>query len=385
MPSMERRADYGLLASEAYNTTITNCHAEGELFLDAPENVCGSLAGLIGTSERNTFEHCTNQVDITFRNVKATSFMGGISAYAFDCTLIDCHNLGDLYLHTEHNERYIVTGFYLRVGGLVGNGSGTMEYCSNAGAVTSIGGQFVGTRAGGLIGEGDVTVKNSWNAGNIYAYMPTESSLDEVHSLMQGTSTLGSKGEADEMRKGVNNTNFLFWYTPGAGGYAGGLVGFSGGVTLHNCYNNADVDGTYFAGGLVGRTSFMELRNAINLGDVAGSFCAAGMVGFWYNSTSACLIQSSYLLGTAAATYIYGPFYGFSVNSRTTVENSATVVTADASIGCSKAPALGVIEGIQDVLNDPNYDFENVWEYSEEDGLLLRPYSPGETQPEPAQ
>lgn len=378
LPSLEKKDNYGLLASTAFSTNLYNCTATGSVSAILPDGRGGNVAGLAGHFEDSTMENCSSSVSITIQSSSTSIRGGGLAGYINNSTLKNSCNTGSISLTSTSNAEYLSTPTFIHAGGLAGGGAVTLDACYNTGSVSAKGGQFEGSQAGGLLGNGDLTATASWNSGTVLAYMPTQSDLELVESVMIGNSSVGSKEEADSFRAGINNINFMFWYESPTGGYAGGFTG-AGKCYLTDCYNSGDVTGSYCAGGIIGKSWIIVATNVVNFGSVTGSYCTGGFAGYiereyWAVDTN---MKSCYVLGTVGSAYICAPFAAIVDNDcmettncfysdSTGIDSSLEVVHKD-SVNHVFSPGAD----INNVLADTSFNFENVWDYDTENGKII--------------
>lgn len=378
LPSLKSKYDnYGLLASTAYRTSLYNCTAAGSVSAVLPDGEGGNVGGFVGHFEDSTMENCSSSITITIQTSSASIRGGGFAGFIKNSTLRNSCNTGNISLTSMSNDIYLSSPTYIRAGGIAGEGTVTLETCCNTGSISAKGGHFEGSQAGGLLGNGTLTATASWNSGTVSAYMPTQSDLGLIDSVMTGNSSVGSKEEADSFRAGINNVNFMFWYESPPGGYAGGFVG-TGKCYLTDCYNSGDVVGSYCVGGIIGKSRIVVATNVVNFGTVTGSYCTGGFVGYIdceYFGTNTNM-KSCYVLGPVGSAYICAPFAGIVDNKAmettncfysdsTGIDSSLEVVHRD-SVNHVFSPGAD----INSVLADTSFDFENVWGYDTETGRL---------------
>ncbi|MBR5603411.1 MAG: T9SS type A sorting domain-containing protein [Bacteroidales bacterium] len=149
----------GVVVAYALNTSVYNCHVEGEVRTSA-WNAGGIVGNVLATPDFHDLVlimGCTNKADITGMNS-----IGGIVGFSEGegCNFIveSCENYGN-----------IIDGGI--IGGIMGDGEGFMIInCRNYGQV-GIKGSFPSTTAGGMIGQGGVNIiiEDCINTGNIIA------------------------------------------------------------------------------------------------------------------------------------------------------------------------------------------------------------------------
>ncbi len=198
---------------------------------------CGTAAFVGSPDGTVTFENCTNAATVTGTK-DVGGFVGRINK-GTKYTFVTCVNKGAIKSITgQHTEQY--ASYPFGVGGIIGRStiSLTIESCRNVGNVTG------GHNVGGIIGlcMGDLTVYNSANTGTIFAHIGDETLWDNAAN--------------------GNDVNGIF-------GYAGGIVGRTGGrvdpsskdsagigsLSAYACYNTGEIKCTgNVAGGIAGAT-----------------------------------------------------------------------------------------------------------------------------------
>lgn len=188
------------------------------------------IAGLFESIENATIKRLT--ID-NKKTISSSMYAGGISAYATGNTIIrDCNIKGN---GTIEANTY--------VGGLVGFIQGSIEIknCSNS---TNIHGSYI---TGGIVGriekkidDDKVSFINTYNEGKI------EGSFDIA-------GIIGRVDNLDEI------------------------------TIIQNCFNTADISGSYSAGiigEIIGNCTIKTISNTYNIGNISGNSGAAGIIGY---------------------------------------------------------------------------------------------------------
>lgn len=234
----------GGIAGKGYGAIeILNCTFDGEVVRESTASG-GFVAGIIGYlyGYRAKVTNCTNYAEISgYQNV------GGIVGYNVNTTIVEsCYNLGK------------VTASNNRVGGILGNGTGTIRMCVNVGTISGV------NYVGGLKGYGTAAMINSYNKANV-----------------------------------TGND------------YVGGLAGHgnSSGANTKYCYNLGNVTGNAYVGGLIGEASnTSSTYNSVNIGQVRGNgIYLGGIAGYkTTSSVSDTRMSNCYFGGNCTLTYGVG-------------------------------------------------------------------------------
>ena len=162
-------------------------------------------------------------------------------------------------------ENVLVSDGYIKgniCGGIVGYGGRLIvSYCRN-GAVVE------GREIGGIVGNGSKTVNNCSNAGPL-----TGSDVGGI---------VGGKPSGTEITECFNEGDIM------ADRIGGGILCASNKATINNCYNTGGIFvtgefSTYFpaAGGLVGIVSSrVEAKNSYNVGEITGNHHVGCLIGY---------------------------------------------------------------------------------------------------------
>lgn len=363
---LKEKGNFGPLAVSVIRTEIFSCTTKGGVTITLSQDIGGNISGIAGHIEESTLKDCKSFISLDVKASNTLTRCGGIAGYSKDSNYIGCTNFGNIKLHNDINETSVFSSLFLQAGGICGSGSINLTECSNYGKISSIGGSFVGSRAGGFLGDGQCSAERSFNTGEVIAYMPTENNLNIIESIMQGNTSVGGKEEADALRSGIDNVNFMFWYDPPSGGYAGGFVGSGDCPSVKNCYNSGPVKGSYVAGGIIGKGYSVSVTNCVNTGGVTGSFCTGGFIGYLaQNYFVKSNFRSCYAVCDVGIAYICGPFAGVVDNSKMEIKNVYYSSSMDESLMIvSKESNYHMFEkcnGIESVFADKKFDFKNIW------------------------
>ena len=181
-------------------------------------------------------------------------------------TVSNCYNTGTV----SDNNMY--------VGGIVGyNGTGaTVSNCYNTSSVSG------SDRVGGVVGENSGSVTNCYNIGDV-----------------SGKISVG--GVVGLNDSGIVENCYNTGTVTGTDDYVGGVVGWnSGNVT--NCYNTDSITVTGSGGrvgGVVGLNSgYSTVENCYNIGEVSGNIYVGGVVGQNISSGISAIVENCYFLKT---------------------------------------------------------------------------------------
>ena len=350
-----------------------NCQIQG-VYVNSTKSDNGH--GLFGNS--NTIQNLT----IKDSYIEGKTATGGIVGALRSGTLTNCHNINTTVVLKE--------GSFRTVGGIVGQASGNVSDCSNAGRIIGNGKDFSDiTRCGGIagfvannldiqvsnckntgevIGKGDriggiagaigttCTIANCTNGGNIDGKVgrvggiagATGTTCTITNCTNRGNITgeggrfggiAGSAGSSSVITSCINNGEIVL---TGLSTWGGGICGICFG-TVDKCVNNAKLtaresnyDGHFggIAGG-IGAECTGIITNCYNIGDVEGSGNATGGIVGWLSHTqSSGKVQNNYNIGQITADTNVGgvvgrPWPTFTVSNNYALENTAPTISDD--------------------------------------------------------
>ena len=173
--------DYGVLAKSAISSTIKNCYVEADVNYICPSGPgfvsIDGFAGVIGRADDSTIEQCVfdGQVNAQVYN---NGGVGGIVGLAYNCRIVNCYNLGNIFASFT---RYCDNG---NVGGIAGyNESGNLDVianCFNVGTVTGASYSVDYLNIGGIIGWRRHSIYNCFNTAAV-SYETTSTSSTEIY------------------------------------------------------------------------------------------------------------------------------------------------------------------------------------------------------------
>ncbi len=146
-----------------------------------------------------------------------------------------------------------------RIGGLVGHNSGTVSNCYSSG-----GNVEARDRVGGLVGHNDGSISGSYSTDSVTARRQVGGLLGQndkgsVSNSYAAGAVYGSDDDVGGLvGKSNSDTAILNSYATGSvkgkGNCVGGLIGKNDGATITNCYSTGSVSGDGgYVGGLVGK------------------------------------------------------------------------------------------------------------------------------------
>ncbi len=208
------------------------------------------------------------------------------------------HTISGIYISTDNDyqglfgycsgaviQNLIVSQSFIlggnQVGGIVGQTiSGTMDNCSNSGAIR-------GTNCvGGLVGISAGAVSNSYNEGSVIGF----GAIGGISGAVGGSGSLtgcyntGAVGTSEAYYNGNEFAAF---------GIAGGVAGTSNG-DITGCYNTGTVSTTgYYSGGVLGKGDAITIQGCYSTGELTVNDHAGGMIG----SSAGCTIENCYTTG----------------------------------------------------------------------------------------
>ena len=216
----------------------------------------GNYVGLFGCVGEDGVVKDVSVAD-SYIGVTTTSenalYIGGISGHN------EGHLEGCTFTGTLTAKNNTTNNVYSYAGGISGSNIGTIERCINYGKITGGGYNPI---VGGICG-GDYntkvmgTIKNCENNGAV-----TSITIGgDGNTCVAG----GILGDGLSLIEGCHNRGSVL-----GANYAGGIVGRSGGKTITDCTNSADVMAYYqYAGGICGNASdTVSISECINSGDI---------------------------------------------------------------------------------------------------------------------
>ncbi|OHB58306.1 MAG: hypothetical protein A2173_06560 [Planctomycetes bacterium RBG_13_44_8b] len=200
----------GSLAGELNQGTITDCYVQGGRVLGG-----GSVGGLVGSNRYGTISNCYSTSDVS-----GGSELGGLAG-SNSSMISNCYSTGN------------VLGDHWHIGGLVGdNLFGSIFKCYSLGSVSGE------SRVGGLVGE---------NSG----------SIDRCYSKAEVSgSNIQIGGLVGLHRSGGTISNSYSTGSTFGGEEVGGFVGNDAHCMISNCYSTGRVSGTVFVGGFAGSSGY---------------------------------------------------------------------------------------------------------------------------------
>lgn len=214
-------------------------------------------AGIIGKIQAGSVTNCINRGSVSSRG----KYVGGIAGANSDTTLTSCTNEGEVNGAASS----------IFIGGVVGinENSATVSMSSNIAAVTGL--QYVG----GVVGhnQSQSTISQSSNSGDVYA-----SGVEK--SYAGGVAGYNGRNSSD-----LADSSCLIEYcyntAPVTGrGFVAGITGSHYYSTINGSYNTGNITNTatsddgsdgYYAAGVVGYSYGAVVANCYNLGDISTS------------------------------------------------------------------------------------------------------------------
>lgn len=340
----------GVVGENTAYGTVENCTVQSGLVESdgGINNIC--VGGVVGMNSGTLSGTFANGAEVSAANPSENAYAGGIVGYTAADLALTAANSGAVSADA---------GGYAHAGGLVGRAVGDSEMIiqgsSNNGDVFATAG-FRNAYAGGLIGYVDdststITIINSANHGNLHLY---------------AYSTTITGGLIGYVESGVTAITILNSYNTGNvdGGYAGGLIGYSGSnATITNSYNTGNIDGSSYAGGLVGYVGSSSnsvsatITNSYNTGNVTDVTSGGGLVGYVYEYERV-IITNSYNTGDVSR----GGLVGETNRSVVTITNSYTLneVALRKNIYGSSGTLLTDAQ-MQTAESFVGWDFTEIW------------------------
>lgn len=307
------------------------------------------IGGIAGKNEAGSITNCTNEANIEVNDMANSKWIGGIAGVGYG-QIDSCVNEGNI---VGNNSGGIV--------GISNNGAAIVSNCINNGEIK-------GNLVGGIQYYSDSTINNCINNGDVIAYEVTSGATVRVAgivSILEGNmEQCANKGE---IKADWNETNVGHIYVGGivaeqrdgtriaecynegnvigntknsdpevvSATYPGGIVSFSNGGTIINCYNKGSVsayklsgDNTNNAGGIICLTNSesTNVESCYNIGPVTATrgdgaiSYTGGVVG--RIQVEGTISNCYYLEGTTA-----GGINGADVTGQAEVRTSAIMKT----------------------------------------------------------
>lgn len=216
---------------EASNVTFENIQVlSGKV---SASNYASGMVGFCYLGDGIEFKDCVNHADVEGKRAN------GIGSWIAGATATNCANYGE------------ITGSE-RAGGLFSNFAGVVSNCANYGDVTGNGNM----PAAGIVAvlNGDTTIEYCTNAGDI------TTTADNANASAAGI--LGHRPGSEKITIDYCvNTGNITAEKSVAGGIGTSLYG---GMNVNYCYNSGDVNGADGAGGIAPKPGFAANDNVKN-------------------------------------------------------------------------------------------------------------------------
>lgn len=293
----------------------------------------GLVGGVVASTVDNTVSRCINRGIIEFD--MSNSYVGGVTGYFGNSTLIGCENYGDI---TESSNS--PTSESNRVGGIAGTSSFWSKAAGNWVDWNDI------NVINACVNEGDVTVNAGQMVGGI-------------------TSSLDGRLDGSVIKNCVNRGNISNIYV-GGWSQVGGIAGYSSEPVI-NCVNLGDVYGNYYVAGIVGciLDTEVSVSNCTAICDVVASKGSqynwvGGIVGTTSGSENALVENSVYcgqLAGVIRGAIIgEGVYYSKYSDDSLTISDCAWVMTVGNDMGAYGENPDSFEENITTVINSAQVD-----------------------------
>ncbi len=245
----------GGIVGDCNNTKISDCYNEG--------NISGNNAGgILGYSAKELeIENCYNKGKISYNgtNNYSSGYIGGIGGYIYNFKSAEIKNL--------YNEGEVTSVGH--TGGLFGyavNDNVSVEFinCYNTGNISS-----KSNYAGGLCGYSycyNLKLKDCYNIGNVVGYSHAGGLIGYSGSISISNSY--NKGRVENINDGSSY------------GYAGGFVAYCGAISVNNSYNIGNIVGRQYVAGIAGHVGGnINAENSHNEGEVSVISSSRGYAG----------------------------------------------------------------------------------------------------------
>ena len=292
-----------------------------------------------------------SNVKIKNGDIYASSYAGGIAAYAVNSKIENCQFAGDIYgdnyvggivgfiesgsiKNCITDSSSFVIGYTKNTGGIAGTSGAAITDCTNNATVE---GRSV---TGGIVGEAKAsTISSCVNNGSVTASLTNSGGIVGTTkaniTLCVNNGKISGNGNCGGIAGTSSSANITFSYNAaaisnGKNNYCAGIVGNTTNGTVANCYNEGKVTskGSYLAG-IFGYSMKTAVSNCYN----AGSSTGAGIGGY-----SAGTNTNVYWLSTSAT--------------------KAFTSSAGSNTNCTSLTAAKM----KDKANFTGFDFSKNWE-----------------------
>ncbi len=244
--SVAPTVNFGGVVYQVYGTNAKVENCTNNATINATSSVGGITYNVAAKATGATITNCTNNGNIT----SSGSSVGGIMGVASlkDYSITDCTNNATVKAGSN-------------AAGILGNGTGTIKRCLNAGPIIATGG-----KAGGIMGNCSNTsttygIFDCANTGDVTA-------TDAAGGLVGATYMSGYANSYNTGAITVTNAST----SNGAGGLIGVYTSNKAGATVTNCYNAGTVTSNNNGGALIGYdTKGATLTNCYFVGDESTS------------------------------------------------------------------------------------------------------------------
>lgn len=233
----------GGIIAQATNTTITDCHYNGNICAGTNSNSTYA-GGIVGLANSNCqINNCNTRGSVRQNSITLTNdiYLGGIVAKACNPTISQCSNYAEIKGGKHDGARSVLMGGICGSSIYQGSNKGKIEECHNYGNI--YGSSFSGPRnaqiyctLGGIIGQAaKVIITQAYNHGAIHAQQ------SEYCNYTGGI--IGNIMSESELYNCSNHGEVFGNASGNLLSYTGGLIGKIGNTSykVHQCHNAGNV------------------------------------------------------------------------------------------------------------------------------------------------
>lgn len=254
----------GIVGFDSGDTTrtIKNCNNMASFSVTLQDNTAYGVGGIVGESyHQGKLQNCNNMGSIISDKDNA----GGIAGVLTRGTIESCNNRGKVQARAI-------------VGGITGQStiSSQINQCENEGTINAISfaeisGHYGGiddkwsaSVVGGIVGLNSGEIIFCKNRGNIQA-----------NSYQETGGIVGLSQNNSLIKKCVNYSDIKNEQQR----CVGGIVGYTIGCTIEECFNVGNIKATEAVGGISGATTHTTIKNSYNVADISGDMAIGGIIG----------------------------------------------------------------------------------------------------------
>ncbi len=330
-------------------------------------------AGIVALTD-NDINNCNNYADVMAKTAGGIAAWGSMGSTDTAPTKINnCVNEGNISgISKDYSSSY--------TGGILGF-DGEIYNCNNKGNIYSNNGE-----TGGIVGgiRKKTIIKNCYNEGNV------DGTNSRVGGIIGSIICYNTTNISDCVIENCNNKGNLGSSSEYIGGIIGKCDSFGYPLIIIDCYNDANIEcSNNYVGGIAGYlTSGQKICNSFNSGIIIGNLYVGGILGqhaYEIDINENSSISNCYNSGRIYAESIFGGIAGQIYGKISFIYNSGEINNSNDTQLLGRLQNTTIIQNgysistytdlqknklsSQDMMLQKyyqNFDFDNVWEFSED-------------------